>query len=105
MAVAKNVEEGVVLSFIIFDNQQMVHSSLWIVPLLSIVFVQPYCGGYPQVIFCVGVGDGVVFEVNLFVCVVFFIHLLVSINPGGCGVQKKKVNSVHVFGLTESRWL
>ena len=34
-----------------------------------------------------------------------YIYLYLSINPGGCGVQKKKVNSVHVFGLTESRWL
>ena len=104
MAVAKNVEKGVVLSFTIFDNQQMVHSSLWIVPLLSIVFVQPYCGGYPQVIFCAGLGDGVVFEVSLFVCVVFFIHLLVSIHKSWwLWSPEKRVNSV--FGLTESRWL
>ena len=45
-----------------FDEPQRVllslSLSLWIVLFLSMVFVQPYYGVYPQVIFCAGVGDG-----------------------------------------------
>ena len=43
--------------FTIFDQLQRAISSVWIALLLSMVFVQPYNGMYPQMIFCAGLGD------------------------------------------------
>ena len=43
--------------FTIFDQPQRAISSVWIALLLSMVFVQPYNGMYPQMIFCAGLGD------------------------------------------------
>ena len=58
MAVVRNVARGVAVRFTVFDQPQRVLSSLWIVLLLSMVFVQPYNGMYPQLVPCAGLGDG-----------------------------------------------
>lgn len=80
MTVARNVAIGVAVRFTIFNEPQRVLSSLWNVLLLSMVFVQPYCGMYPQVIFVLDWVMGVVVEFSPFVYVVFFLHLLVSLH-------------------------
>ena len=58
VAVVRNAARGFAVRFTTFDQPQRVLSSLWIVQLLLMVFVQPYNGMYPQLIFCAGLGDG-----------------------------------------------
>ena len=111
VAVVRNVARGFAVRFPSFDQPQRILSALWIVLLLSMVFVQPCDGMYPQLIFRAGLGDGSCGRGQSVFVRCFLINTLVSLHtPRWLGIPKSLLSSSTslvncMFGLTEFRWL
>ena len=111
VAVVRNVARGFTVRFTSFDQPQRILSSLWIVLLLSMVFVQPCNVMYPQLVFCAGLGDGSCGRGQSVFVRCFLINTLVSLHtPWWLRIPKSLLSSSTslvncMFGLTEFRWL